>query len=384
MGGGVVPGPGLGELEAAPADDAESRRHLRRLEARRQHDHVRGPVMPVAGLEAAGVESADRCGHQLDVRASDRRVPAVVQEDPLAVGGIRRHTGREEIGPVLEARDDVVGHLLAVPVVDPVERALRMRPLGILAEEAQQPVAGPGASPRRAAWPVARATPPRPRPSARPRRSCGTGCSAARRAPRSRARDSPRSARVARSSGSSDGGARRSTSRRGWACRRRSPDSGSRARCRRPPRVARRSRRGCRAARGAPRSRCRSHRLRSPAPGAMRRPRGSLGARRATDPRPRPRSGGRRVAAGTAARASGGHRRGGTPPSGAPGDRPARARRSRASSPWLGASASDRPAIDVPFRPAPFIADLRARGGRCARTRRRARRCGAAAAGSGW
>ena len=80
-------------------------------------------------------------GDQFDVRFGQCPEPVVVEQNALAIGRIGRHAFFDQVGAVLQFRQDELRQLLAVPVVALVDGAIGMRPGRILAQERQQPVA---------------------------------------------------------------------------------------------------------------------------------------------------------------------------------------------------------------------------------------------------
>ena len=121
MGGGVVVAPHVVEHDAVASDRVERTRHVGHPEAGRHHDHVGIVVGAVDGANAVGRDLVDAVCHELDVRPQQRAVPAVVEQDPLAVRRVGRGAGGDQIGAVTELGLDVIDHLLTMALVDVVE-----------------------------------------------------------------------------------------------------------------------------------------------------------------------------------------------------------------------------------------------------------------------
>ena len=136
-GGRIVVGPFLPEIAAVAPGDVEARRHLGDLEAGRDHDDIGAPQFAVRRYDAFGGKMIDRVGDKLNVRLRQRPEPIVVEQDPLAVRRIGRHAFFDQVGTILQFRDDEIGELLAMPVIAFVDGAIGIRPARILAQERQ-------------------------------------------------------------------------------------------------------------------------------------------------------------------------------------------------------------------------------------------------------
>ena len=143
MGRRIIICPGFLQILAVTPGDVEARRHFGDLEAGRDRDDIRRPQLAVGGDDPVARKMVDVVGDQFDVWFGKCPEPAIVEQDALAIGRIGRHALCDRSGRSFNSEQDEVGEFLAVPVVALIDRAIRMRPSGILAQERQQSVAIP-------------------------------------------------------------------------------------------------------------------------------------------------------------------------------------------------------------------------------------------------
>ena len=137
--------------------DRQRPQQLLGLEPGAQHHDVRRGLGAVLRPHARRRDRGDRRGDEVDVVAAERRVPAVVEQHPLAERRVVRQRLRDQVGPPGQLALHVPGEHPPVPVVDRVDRTVAGAPTrGSICSGGVHPVVEVPRQPRAVPAPVER------------------------------------------------------------------------------------------------------------------------------------------------------------------------------------------------------------------------------------
>ena len=129
---GIIALPNLVQRPPANAADLHRGEKVNHIESGRPDEDVGGHLLARRGHHEVGANGRNGIVNEMDMRSSERSVPAIVEEHALAERRVVGQDVRKEIGTVTDLVFDVAGERPSVTLVDRVQRTFGMGPVRIL------------------------------------------------------------------------------------------------------------------------------------------------------------------------------------------------------------------------------------------------------------